>query len=50
MSHKGTRCVVMSHKGVWSEACGIVWNCARNEDVGGDLHRDMGQFHSAVNS
>ena len=24
MSHKGIRCIVMSHKGVWSEACEIV--------------------------
>ena len=24
MSHEGIRCVVMSHKGVWSEACSIV--------------------------
>ena len=33
MSHEGIRCVVMSHKGVWSEACSIVCNGARNEDV-----------------
>ena len=50
MSHEGIRCVVMSHKGVWSEACSIVCNGARNEDVVWDLCRDMGEFHSAVNS
>ena len=39
MSHESIRCVVMLHKGVWSEAY-----CARNEDVGQDLCRDIGQF------
>ena len=42
MSHKGIRCIVMSYIRV----CGLqlVGLSARNEDVGWDLFRDMGQF------